>query len=127
MNEALLAERNRRKYDLKFDDVLRWLDSFIGDINDPDTRRRLLDGLVDKIYVYPDKLAIAGFYSEDRRELPFEEAAKLIERAKAIRSLAYLQNVSERVSELVRLNMLDDDEGGDESLDDAEDDPDFFP
>ena len=61
------------------------------------TTDRLLDGLIDNIYVYPDKLAAACFYSDYRRELPFGETAKLIENAKATRFLAYLQSVPEKV------------------------------
>ena len=33
---------------------------------------------MDKIYVYPDKLVLPFYYSDDKRELPFEETAKLI-------------------------------------------------
>ena len=85
--DALLAEQNRKKYDLKYDDVLRFLESFIGDLNNPDTRRTLLDGLIDKIYVYPDKLAITSFYSGDRRELPFGETVELIKNRQSILAL----------------------------------------
>lgn len=127
LNDALLAERNRKKFALKHSDILRFLDGFVGDLNEPGTRRRLLDGLIDNIYVYPDKLAAACFYSDDRRELPFEETAKLIESAKAVRSLAYLRDVPEKVSEMVRLSLLEDGDDGDESLDETEEDPDFFP
>ena len=127
LDDALLAERNRKKFALKHSDILRFLDGFVGDLNKPGTRRSLLDGLIDNIYVYPDKLAVACFFSDDRRELPFEETAKLIESSKAIRSLDYLQSVPEKVSEMVRQSLLEGDEGGDESLDETEEDPDFFP
>lgn len=127
LNDALLAERNRKKFALKHSDILRFLDGFVGDINSPNTRRSLLDGLIDNVYVYPDKLAAACFYSDDRRELPFEETAKLIENSKAVRSLAYLRDVPEMVSEMVLRNMSENEEGGDESLDKTEENPDFFP
>ena len=87
LNDALIAEQNRKKYDLKLNDILRFLDGFIGDINNSDTRSSLLNGLIDKIYVYPDKLAISSFYSEDRRELPFEETKQIIENQRTIMSM----------------------------------------
>ena len=87
LTDALLAEQNRKKYDLKYDDILKFLDSFVGDLNNPDTRRTLLNGLIDKIYVYPDKLAITSFYSDDRRELPFEETVELIKNQQSILDL----------------------------------------
>ena len=109
LNDALLAEQNRREFDLKPGTVLRFLDSFIGDINNPDTRRKLLDGLVDKIYAYPDKLAVACFYSDDRRELPFDETVQLIENRKAIRSLANgIQYVPTELSETMLQSLLED-------------------
>ena len=78
LNDALLAEQNRKKYDLNLSDIVKFLDSFIGDANDPDTRRRLLEFFIDKIYVYPDKLALTFYYTDDRRELPFEETMRII-------------------------------------------------
>ena len=53
LHDALLAERNRKKFALKHSDILRFLNGFIGDLNKPDTRRSLLDGLIENIYVYP--------------------------------------------------------------------------
>ena len=39
----------------------------------------MLEFFVNKIYVYPDKLVMTFYYSEDQRELPFEETIRLIE------------------------------------------------
>ena len=78
LNDELLTEQNRKKHSLQLSTIVKFLDGFIGDINDADTRRKLLDFFVDKIYVYPDKLVLSFYYSDDKRELPFEETAKLI-------------------------------------------------
>ena len=79
LNDALLAEQNQKKCNLTLDTIVRFLNSFVGDINDPDTCRKLLEFFVNKIYVYPDKLVMTFYYSEDQRELPFEETIRLIE------------------------------------------------
>ena len=123
LNDALMAERNRKEFSLKPETVLRFLDSFIGDINNPDTRRKLLDGLVENIYVYPDKLAVACFYSDDRRELPFEETIKLIEDSKSFRSPIFDPDfVPTEASRTMLESLLEDmeGEGGDEILDETE-------
>lgn len=78
LNDELLTEQNRKKHSLQLSTIVKFLDGFVGDINDADTRRKLLELFVDKIYVYPDKLVLSFYYSDDKRELPFEETAKLI-------------------------------------------------
>ena len=87
LNDALLAEQNRKKCDLTLNDIVKFLDGLIGDVNDPDTRRKLLEYFIDRIYVYPDKLALTVHYSDDRRELPFEETARFIENRERIASI----------------------------------------
>lgn len=87
LSDALLAEQNRKKYDLNLDDIVKFLDSFVGDVNDPDTRRRLLDTFVDKVYVYPDKVAITFHYTDERRELDFAEVKNLLDNRREILSL----------------------------------------
>lgn len=87
LNDALLAEQNRKKCDLTLNDIVKFLDGLIGDVNDPDTRRKLLEYFIDRIYVYPDKLALTVHYSDDRRELPFEETARFIENRERITSI----------------------------------------
>lgn len=116
LNDELLVEQNRKKYNLQPSDIIKFLDSFIGDINDPDTRRKLLDFFVDKIYVYPDKLALALYYSDDRRELPFEETEKLIDNRKNILSMLTGQCSPSAPSE----KMLDG------LIENREEKPDFF-
>ena len=55
LNYALIAEQNRKKLNLAERQILKFLDSFIGDVDNPDTRSKLLDIFIDKIYIYPDK------------------------------------------------------------------------
>lgn len=42
----------------------------VQEVTDPDTRRKLLDFFVEKIYICPDKVALAFYCADDRRELP---------------------------------------------------------
>ena len=120
LKDALLAEQNRKKYALKQEDILRYLDSFVGDINNPDTRRHLLDSFIDKIYVFPDKLVITFHYTDDRRELPFEEMKQLIENSRTIESmLGDYQGTPTEAAAKMRESLLNGLEGNEE-------DPDFF-
>ena len=120
LSDALLAEQNRKKYALKQEDILRYLDSFVGDINNPDTRRHLLDSFIDKIYVFPDKLVITFHYTDDRRELPFEEMKQLIENSRTIESmLGDYQGTPTEAAAKMRESLLN-------GLEENEEDPDFF-
>ena len=117
LNDALLAEQNRKKYDLTLNDIVRFLHSLVGDINNPDTRRKLLDFFVDKIYIYPDKMVLTFYYTTDRRELPFEETERLIDNQKKILSL-----MSRRIDpKNVPAGMFES------LIGDEEENPDFFP
>lgn len=117
LNDALLAERNRRKCDLTLNSIVRFLDSLIGDINNPDMRRRLLEFFVNKIYVYPEKMVLTFYYSDDRRELPFEETIEFIDNRQ--RLLDMIDNpCSQGDVPACALVMPRDDE---------EETPDFFP
>lgn len=117
LNDELLAEQNRKRYSLQLQDIVKFLDGFVGDVNDPETRRKLLEFFVDKIYVYPDNLVLAFHYSDDRRELPFEETAELIDTQRDILSMLNARYDPADVS----ADMLDS------LLECAEDNPDFFP
>lgn len=97
LSDALLAEQNRKKCDLTLKDVVKFLNSIVGDVNEPDTRRKLLDFFVDKIYIYPDKMVLTFYYTGDRRELPFEETEQLIDSQQKILSLMNGQSNPENV------------------------------
>ena len=97
LNDALLAEQNRKKCDLTLKDVIKFLNSIVGNVNDPDTRRKLLEFFIDKIYVYPDKMAMTFHFSDERRELPFEETEQLIGSQQKILSLMNGQSNPENV------------------------------
>ena len=97
LSDALLAEQNRKKCDLTLKDVIKFLNSIVGNVNDPDTRHKLLEFFIDKIYVYPDKMAMTFHFSDERRELPFEETEQLIDSQQKIFSLMNGQSNPENV------------------------------
>ena len=119
LNDALLAEQNRKKCDLTLNTIVKFLSSLVGDINNPDTRHRLLDFFVDKIYVYPDKMVLTFYYTDDRRELPFEETVRLIDNRKKILDMMNSPR-PEGVVPSCALEMPLNDDDGEENLD-------FFP
>lgn len=119
LNDALLAEQNRKKCDLTLNTIVKFLSSLVGDINNPDTRHRLLDFFVDKIYVYPDKMVLTFYYTDDRRELPFEETVRLIDNRKKIVDMMNSPRPEGVVPSCALEMPLNDDDG--------EENPDFFP
>ena len=119
LNDALLAEQNRKKCDLTLNTIVKFLSSLVGDINNPDTRHRLLDFFVDKIYVYPDKMVLTFYYTDDRRELPFEETIRLIDNRKKIVDMMNSPRPEGVVPSCALEMPLNDDDG--------EENPDFFP
>lgn len=119
LNDALLAEQNRKKYDLTLNTIVKFLSSLVGDINNPDTRHRLLDFFVDKIYVYPDKMVLTFYYTDDRRELPFEETIRLIDNRQKILDIMNSPRPEGVVPSCALEMPLNDDDG--------EENPDFFP
>lgn len=118
LNDALIAEQNRKKCSLTLSDIIKFLNNIIGDVSTPDARSKLLDIFVDKIYIYPDKLMITFFYSDDRRELPFVETERLIDNQQSILSMLNGQYDPDNVP----IDMLSSLIGSDE-----EENPDFFP
>ena len=119
LNDALLAEQNRKKCDLTLNTIVKFLSSLVGDINNPDTRHRLLDFFVDKIYVYPDKMVLTFYYTDDRRELPFEETVRLIDNRQKIFDIMNSPRPEGVVPSCALEMPLNDDDG--------EENPDFFP
>ena len=53
--------------------MIKYLESYVGDMNDSSLRARVLSLLVDKIYLYDDKVVVNCFFSEDAREIRFHE------------------------------------------------------
>ena len=72
-NDELIAERNRQKYALKKEHVLRYLECFVGGLNEPSLRDKVLAYLIENIYIYNDKVVVNFYYSEDNREINLKD------------------------------------------------------
>ena len=86
LQDELALEQNRKKYSLNLERILRYLDSFVGNFENYDTRKQVLDFLIEKIYVYDDRLIVNFYYSDDKREINFDEFKKYIENLNFIMS-----------------------------------------
>ena len=60
------------------------MDCFIGNLNEPSLREKVLDYLVENIYIYDDKLVFNFYYSDDRREVNFNEFNKHLDSVERI-------------------------------------------
>ena len=72
--DELTAERNRQKYALKKEHIVRYLDCFVGNLNESSLRDKVLDYLIKKIYTYDSKVVVHFYYSEDKREINLDES-----------------------------------------------------
>ena len=73
LEDELAVEMNRQKYALKPEHVVKYLDSYMGTMDEQAVRNQVLNLLVDKIYLYADKVVVNCFFSEDAREIRFDE------------------------------------------------------
>lgn len=81
LKDELEAIRLRKEHEITESDILRFLES---KIDDAGSKRMLLDSLIEKIYVYDDKIVINLYFSDDKRELNIDEMNELIKNKKFI-------------------------------------------
>lgn len=79
LQEQIAAEELREKCDIKFETIVRYFEVFVGNFDDEEVRRYVLDIFVDKVYIYKDKMVITFHFTDDRRELSYEETLEMIE------------------------------------------------
>ncbi|MCR5356847.1 MAG: hypothetical protein K6E63_05520 [Lachnospiraceae bacterium] len=72
LENDLFLQKNIKKNELTELQIVKYIDKIM-DIKDVTNRRRLLDVLVDKIYLYNDKVVISCTYTEKNREIWFEK------------------------------------------------------
>ena len=78
LEDALQMEQNIQRFHISEEHILKYLDSMDGDLRDPETRRRLLDGYVSRIAVTGDTMAVSLNYTDDRREFSIRERAEAL-------------------------------------------------
>ena len=82
LKEQIEAEELREKYDIKLDDIVKFFESFVGNLDDKQLREYVLDIFVDKIYVYRDTMVITFHFTDDKQELSYEDILEMIENHK---------------------------------------------
>lgn len=85
--DELATERNRKKYALKQEHVVQYLECFIGSLSEPSLRDKVLDYLVEKIYTYDDKIIINFYYSDDKREVDLKDYNEHLDNINTIMSM----------------------------------------
>lgn len=88
-NDELTAERNRQKYALKKEHVIRYLECFVGSLKEPSLRDKVLAYLIENIYIYNDKVVINFYYSEDNREINLKDFNEFLDN---------LDNIMEKIN-----------------------------
>lgn len=73
LKEQIEAEELREKYDIKLDDIVKFFESFVGNLDDKKLREYVLDIFVDKIYVYKERMVITFHFTDDKQELSYED------------------------------------------------------
>ena len=93
LNDELTLQNNIEKFSLSQEDVLRYLEAFT-DFDDKNIRELLLECLVDKIYLYDDKIVIDFFYSDDKKEISFDDVNAQIALYERFNQKGIINNVS---------------------------------
>ncbi len=84
MQDSLDNARLRKDAELKVTDIIRFFYSFAGNLDDPKNRKKLLDILIEKIYVYEEEVVITFYFSQDQRILNIQETMEMINNRKKI-------------------------------------------
>ena len=82
LKEQIEAEELREKYDIKLDDIVKFFESFVGNLDNKKLREYVLDIFVDKIYVYKERMVITFHFTDDKQELSYEDTLEMIENHK---------------------------------------------
>lgn len=78
LKDALIAEQNRQKFELKPEHIVKWLESFSGDLNDINNRKEILEDYIEKILVYEDKMIVTFKYTNKEQIFAYEETCAII-------------------------------------------------
>ena len=82
LKEQIAAEELREKYDIKLETIVKYFETFVGNFDDEDVRRYVLDIFVDKVYAFEDKLVITFHFTDDKQELSYADTLEMIENHK---------------------------------------------
>lgn len=105
------AEECRKKYEIKLEDIVKYLDSLIDNMNETTTKHKLLEILVNKIYIYGDKVVVSFHYTEDNREISFDEFEIFIANREKIETMMNEHELKMDSAKAKMLASLIDDDG----------------
>jgi len=110
LQDEYAAEEIRQKYQLKIEDIVKYLDGICNNFEDKDNKHKLLKLFVEKIYIYDDKLVVNFFYSDDTREVSFEKMQQIFAAEKQIEDIMNDTTLRNRVPIETLKSMLGEDE-----------------
>jgi hypothetical protein len=84
LKDEIEAEINRQKHGFTLNQVVRFIHSFVGDMNKVVNIKRVLELFVKKIYVSENKMVFTFYYSDDTREIEIDEMKAYIDNLEAI-------------------------------------------
>ena len=77
--EAIQAEKVKKAISENEISIQHFFEQYAGaQLDDAETRDAVFEYFIDKIYVYDDKIVVTFFYSDDNREIGFNEWSKVI-------------------------------------------------
>ena len=79
LKEQIAAEELRAQCDIKLETIVKYFERFVGNIDNEEVRRYVLDIFVDKVYIYKNRMVITFHFTDDRQELSYEETIEMIE------------------------------------------------
>ncbi len=79
LKEQIEAEELREKYDIKLDTIVKYFEGFVGNLDNEQLRKHVLDIFVDKIYIYKEKMVITFHFTDDKQELSYEDTLEMLE------------------------------------------------
>ena len=127
LKDQLIAEQNRKQYDIKLDTIVRFFDTFFGNINTNEDRLRILELLVDKILIGPDGLTVTMHYTDEKRILPFKETKESMENMDRLVSMTESLTLNEtEETDTALLSLIGDGTDDDSGKEEEERDPCFF-
>jgi len=79
LKEEIIAEEYRQNFCLTYDQVVRYINSFVGDLNKVEHIKETLKYFVKNIYVSETKVIFTFHYSDDTREIEIDEMKSYID------------------------------------------------
>ena len=116
LEDALRLEQAKKQCQLTPRIILKYLDSFGGNLSDPQARDRILDEFVSSVLVDDETVTVVLRYTNEERKLSVQETIEILNRKASAMADLHAMAQSEQVTKaLISAGII----GGDE-------DPDFF-